>query len=51
MLLRPEIRELIGATERFYARLVRIDQGWRQREADAPSAVARLRERLGRSVA
>ena len=51
MLLRPDIRELIGATERFYARLVRIDQGWRQRDADAPSAVARLRERLGRSVA
>lgn len=50
-LLSAEIRELIGATERFYARLVRIDQGWRQRAPEGPSAIARLRERLGQSVA
>jgi hypothetical protein len=25
---------------------VRLDDGWHQRDADAPSAVARLRERL-----
>ena len=50
-LLSAEIRELIGATERFYARLVRIDQGWRQRVPEGPSAIARLRERLGQSVA
>lgn len=47
MLLGPEIRSLIGATERFYARLVRIDQGWREREPGLPSAIASLRERLG----
>jgi regulator of CtrA degradation len=47
MLLDPEIRELIGATERFYARLMRLDDGWRQRDAQAPSAIASLRERLG----
>jgi regulator of CtrA degradation len=45
-LLDPEIRALIGATERFYARLVRLDHSWRQRDVAAPSAVARLRERL-----
>lgn len=40
-------RTLIAATERFYARLVRIDQGWReQRDAAGPSAVASLRQRM-----
>jgi regulator of CtrA degradation len=46
-LLNPEIRDLISVTERFYARLLRLDDGWRQRDADAPSAIARLRARLG----
>jgi regulator of CtrA degradation len=46
-LLNPEIRDLISVTERFYARLLRLDDGWRQRETNAPSAVARLRARLG----
>ena len=50
MLLPLETRELILATERFHARLKRIDNGWRERDARAPSAVARLRERLGRSI-
>ena len=45
-LLDPEIRHLIGASERFYARLVRLDDGWRQRDADAPSALDQIRERL-----
>ena len=27
--LEPGVRELIGATERFYARLVRLERGWR----------------------
>lgn len=39
--------ELIRATERFHARLKRLDNGWRERDASAPSAIARLRERLG----
>lgn len=43
----PETRSLIGASERFYARLVRIDRGWRQRDPRMPSAIAKLRERLG----
>jgi regulator of CtrA degradation len=45
-LLDPEIRELIGATERFYARLLRLDNGWRQRAPEAPSALEQLRERM-----
>jgi regulator of CtrA degradation len=54
-LLDPEVRELIGATERFYARLVRLDTGWREREqargskAGAP-AIQRLRARLSRAA-
>jgi regulator of CtrA degradation len=43
-------RELILATERFHARLKRLDNGWRERDAAAPSAIAALRERLGERV-
>lgn len=50
-LLERSTRELIGATERFYARLLRLDRGWRDRDPEAPSAVASLRERLGRAAA
>jgi regulator of CtrA degradation len=50
-LLAPELRELIRTTERFYARLVRIDRNWRHTDPHAPSAVERLRERLGQTVA
>lgn len=50
-LLKPEIRELIAATERFYARLVRLDSSWRPRDGDGPSAIVQLHERLGQSVA
>jgi regulator of CtrA degradation len=50
-LLSPEVRALIAATERFYARLVRLDRDWRRSaEVPAPSAIARLRERLGQSM-
>ncbi|HKX79158.1 MAG TPA: DUF1465 family protein [Novosphingobium sp.] len=45
-LLDPEVRELIAATDRFYARLLRLDAGWRQVDPERPSAVIRLRERL-----
>ncbi len=45
-LLPEEIRELISATERFYARLLRLDIGWRRRVPGEPSAVDKLRERL-----
>ena len=43
-------RELIQATERFHARLKRLDNGWRERDPATPSAIAALRERLGAQV-
>lgn len=46
--LDPEICSLIAATERFYARLRRIDQGWRETNIAKPGAILRLRERLSR---
>jgi len=49
-LLDDATRELILATERFHARLKRIDTGWRERDRQAPSALAALRERLGQSA-
>lgn len=45
-LLDPQTRALIQTTERFHARLKRIDNGWREREANAHSAIAALRARL-----
>lgn len=49
-LLDPVIRELIGATERFYSRLVRLDQNWRDSESQPPNAIATLHERLSRAA-
>lgn len=50
-LLTPELRAVVAASERFYARVVRLEMAWRERETEAPSAIERLRERLKRSVA
>jgi len=52
LLLAPELQDLIRATERFYARLVRLDTGWRERTAPSRGAPAiqRLRERLGQAA-
>jgi len=52
-LLEPATCELIRATELFYARLVRLDAGWRKREQErrpAVPAIQRLRARLARAV-
>ena len=46
-LIDADTRELIQATERFHARLKRLDNGWREREPGGPSAITALRERLG----
>ena len=46
-LIDAETRDLILATERFHARHKRHDNGWREREAGAPSAIAARRDRLG----
>lgn len=48
-LLDTPTRELVAATERFHARLLRLDSGWRdrpQQPALPGAAIARLRERL-----
>ena len=50
-LLDAETRDLVAATERFYARLQRLDRSWRQQDGEEPGAISRLRERLGRAVA
>jgi regulator of CtrA degradation len=52
MLLAGPMQDLIRATERFYARLVRLDTGWRERTLPAPGlpAIQRLRERLARAA-
>ena len=50
-LIDSQIRELIQATERFHARLKRLDNGWRERESEGVSAIAALRERLGQRLA
>jgi regulator of CtrA degradation len=50
-LLGPEVRELIGATERLHARLMRLDTGWRDRDPAPPGAIERLRDRLGQVAA
>ncbi len=55
VLLNHAVRELIGATERFYDRLVRLDTGWRERDAERAlvagvPAIERLRERLTQAV-
>ena len=43
-------RQLAMATERFHTRLKRLDNGWRERANDEPSAIAALRERLGQQL-
>ena len=51
-LLPADVQDLICQTERFYERLVRLDTGWRERQAEpgAVPAIQRLRERLVRAV-
>ncbi len=51
-LLDPPVQELIRSTELFYARLVRLDAGWRNShpQGTAVPAIQRLRERLAKAV-
>ena len=46
-LLRPQVRDLVEATDRFYARLLRLDASWRRRDVGQMSAVASVRQRVG----
>ena len=49
-LIEPNLRELITATENFYARLLRLDRGWREIEPGQPRALDQLRQRLGQGM-
>ncbi|KPL69548.1 AraC family transcriptional regulator [Erythrobacter sp. SG61-1L] len=46
-LLGPDLRDLIGTTERLYARIERLDAAWQDNFRMEPSAIHRLRERIG----
>ena len=48
--LDPSRRELVRRTRRFYARVERLDCAWHDFYAMQPSAVHRLRERIGASL-
>jgi len=45
-MLGPTTQELILRTERFHARIARLDKAWRDRFAMHPTAIHRLRDRL-----
>ena len=49
-MLGPDTQELILRTERFHARIARLDKAWRDRFAMHPSAIHRLRDRIGREL-
>jgi len=49
-MLGPDTQELIRRTERFHARIARLDKAWRDRFAMHPAAVQRLRERIVREI-
>jgi regulator of CtrA degradation len=49
-MLGPGTQELIRRTERFHARIARLDKAWRERFAMHPSAIHRLRDRIGREL-
>ena len=46
-MLGPGLVELIRRTERFHARIARLDAAWRDRFRMYPAAIHRLRERIG----
>jgi len=46
-LLDPALQDLIRATELFYARLMRLDEGWRTEEVQAADDIFSLQRRLG----
>jgi regulator of CtrA degradation len=49
-LLDPEIRGVVLTTERLYARIERLDRTWQDNFRLEPTALNRLRERLGHSL-
>ncbi|MXO60873.1 DUF1465 family protein [Altererythrobacter salegens] len=51
VMLGSDLVALIRHTERFHARIARLDAAWRDRFAMYPSAIHRLRDRLGNEMA
>jgi regulator of CtrA degradation len=49
-MLDSEVCTLVEETERFYARLLRLDRSWRQPDSSRPSAIERLRARLANQL-
>lgn len=49
-LLRPETCDLVLASQRLHLRISRLDAAWRERYAMHPSAILRLRQRLGEAI-
>ena len=45
-LLSPDTADLVQRTQRYYDRLLRLDQAWRLTGPGQPSAIERLRERI-----
>jgi regulator of CtrA degradation len=49
-MLGPSTQELIRRTERFHARIARLDKAWRDRFAMYPTAIHRLRDRISHEL-
>jgi regulator of CtrA degradation len=49
-MLSPRLQSLVDETQRFYARIARLDNAWREGFAMQPAAIERLRQRLGQAV-
>jgi len=49
-LIDPDIREIVLTTERLYSRIERLDGAWQDSFKMQPSAIRRLRERLGQEL-
>lgn len=49
-MLGPRLVELIRRTERFHARIGRLDAAWRERFAMNPEPIHRLHDRLGTAL-
>ncbi len=50
-MLDTELQKLVSQTEKFHARIARLDRAWREKFTMHPSAIHRLHDRLGREIA
>ncbi len=51
VMLSAELQELVQRTEKFHARIARLDRAWREKFTMHPAAIHRLHHRLGREIA